>query len=400
VTKRIMFVQAGNYAEAYKRFQVGGEENFYAQRYSVDYVAALTERADVSEVVQVCLTEDLEEEVLPNGIRQLGLNHWSAGAPARTDDLIALVLAEAPTHLISNSPITAMIRATRKAGIDILPLLADSFRTSSLKARLLFRWLAHNLSHRDIRWVSNHNTEASFDLQRIGVPAKKIVPFDWPALVKPEDFQVKTDAPCPEAPALLYVGQVKHQKGVGDLIDAVAIAAKTAQPYHLTVIGSGDVEAFEAYAKEKGVARHVNFAGKMAHGEVLKCMHKSDVVLVPSHHEYPEGLPMTIYEGLCSRTPLVVSDHPMFSARLKDGRDCVMFPAKNAVALVEAINRLVNTPALYKSLSRDAAKTCDNFLICAPFGELVDHWLGSTPADDAWLAGHALSADKWASDTK
>jgi hypothetical protein len=49
---------------------------------------------------------------------------------------------------------------------------------------------------------------------------------------------------------------------------------------------------------------------------------------------------------------------------------------------------------------RDAAKTCDNFLICAPWGDLIDHWLGSTTADDAWLAGHALSADKWASDAR
>ena len=45
-------------------------------------------------------------------------------------------------------------------------------------------------------------------------------------------------------------------------------------------------------------------------------MSAHDIVIVPSRHDYPEGLPMTIYEALAMRTPLVVSDHPMIKAGL------------------------------------------------------------------------------------
>jgi hypothetical protein len=64
-------------------------------------------------------------------------------------------------------------------------------------------------------------------LVRIGVPARKVVPFDWPPVVSPSDFSPKREAANADAPRLLYVGQVRIGsdrigKGVGGLIDATA----------------------------------------------------------------------------------------------------------------------------------------------------------------------------------
>lgn len=39
--RRIVFVQFGDYAEAVQRFAAGGKENYYAQKYTVDYMAGL-----------------------------------------------------------------------------------------------------------------------------------------------------------------------------------------------------------------------------------------------------------------------------------------------------------------------------------------------------------------------
>lgn len=392
---RLVIVQAGNYVEAYERFQEGGEETFYAQRYSVDFVDELARRPEIEDLVQICTSADLDETSLPNGIRQLGIEQWPAGGRDRTDELVATVLAQRPTHLISSSPTTPLIRAARKAGIDVLPLLADSFGVSGIKAKLRYWWLARNLSHPGIRWITNHNLKASQDLERIGIPAHKIVPFDWPPVVRPTDFPVKTGAAERDRPLLLYVGQVREPKGVGDLIDAVALARNDGSPFEAVIIGTGDTERFADHARAQGVDSDVDFAGRMAHGEVLRRMHESDVVVVPSHHEYPEGLPMTIYEGLCSRTPLVVSDHPMFSTRVHHGRDCLTFPARNPAALRDAIDRLVGDSALYASLSRAAEEACESFFVGAVWGELIEHWLGGTAQDDAWLADRALSSPRF-----
>lgn len=395
--KRILFVQAGNYAEAEKRFSAGGDETFFAQRYSVEYVASLVSREDVEDVAQICFNEDLEEERLPSGVRQLGLTQWPEGEPHRTSELVDLVLAQNPTHLITNTPSTPLIRTARNANIDVFPLLADSFRVSGLKAKLRYWWLGHNLKHPEIRWVTNRNLNASEDLARIGVPRSKIVPFDWPAVVSPKDFAPKSSARDPRAPHLLYVGQVREAKGVGDLIDATAQLINAGRDCRLTVIGAGDIEALGSRASERGVSEKVSFLGKLAHRSVMAAMNDHDVVVVPSWHEYPEGMPNTIYEGLCSRTPVVVSDHPMFGTRVKDGQDCLVFPSKNVDALVNAVERLLDDPTLYAALSADAEAACENYLVGAPWGEVISHWLGASPEDDAWMAERTLSSKRFRS---
>ncbi|MFT5694960.1 MAG: glycosyltransferase involved in cell wall biosynthesis [Myxococcota bacterium] len=395
--KRVLFVQGGHYAQAFNRFRAGGDETFFAQKYSVDFVGELAERDDVDEVVQLCTTRDLDEQTLDNGVRQLGINQWPAGSPTRTNELVALALSLKPTHMITNTPTTALIRAARKAGIEIFPLLADSFRVAGLKAKLRYWWLAHNLRHRDIRWVANRNLKASQDLERIGIQGSKIVPFDWPAVITPEDFAPKTKAVDATVPNLLYVGQVIVGKGVGDLVDAVARLKSAGVQCRLTIIGNGDIDSFRKQAAQSGVSDNVAFMGTLPHTEVLAAMHRSDVVLVPSRHEYPEGMPNVIYEGLCTHTPLIVSDHPMFETRVKNGKDCLVFPAGNIDELVAAITRLFDEPALYAALASNAEEACANYLNGAPWGELIEHWLGGTAADDAWLAERSLASPRFRS---
>ena len=61
-------------------------------------------------------------------------------------------------------------------------------------------------------------------------------------------------------------------------------------------------------------------------------MHAHDAVVVPSQHAYPEGLPMTIYDAYCSRSPLIASDHPMFRSKVIDDETAVVFGAGDASA--------------------------------------------------------------------
>lgn len=391
---RIVFVQWGNYAEAHRRLAAGRGETFFGQRYTVEYVSGLARRAE--DVCQICISEALPEETLDDGVRQLGLRLHPPGGRPRVRELVRLTLAQRPTHLIPNTPLVPLIRAARRAGVDVLPLLADSFRAPGWRARLRYARLAHELRQPAIRWVSNHNVSASRDLERIGVPAEKIVPFDWPPLVRPEDFPPKPAAADPQAPRLLYVGQVTVDKGVGDLVEGLARLVSAGRDARLTIVGVGaDRERLEARAAALGLHGRVTFAGRRPHEEIVPTMQAHDVVLVPSRHAYPEGLPMVLYEGLCSRTPLVVSDHPMFASRVRHGRDGLVFPAGDAAALAEQVTRLLDDPALYAALSRDVEEACRGFVIGAPWAELLDHWLGGTPEDDAWLSAHALASPRY-----
>ena len=80
---------------------------------------------------------------------------------------------------------------------------------------------------------------------------------------------------------------------------------------------------------------------------------------------------------------------------MKDGKDCLVFESKNVNSLVASIGRLMDEPALYAALSANAEAACANYLIGAPPGELIEHWLGDTPEDDAWLADRSLTSNRF-----
>jgi hypothetical protein len=98
----------------------------------------------------------------------------------------------------------------------------------------------------------------------------------------------------------------------------------------------------------------VEFCGQAPNSAVCDAMRQADVVLVPSRHSYAEGLPLTIYEALRARTPIVASDHPMFAGILVDDASAKVFRAGDVQALAAALRSLMADRDLYECLSRNA----------------------------------------------
>ena len=55
----------------------------------------------------------------------------------------------------------------------------------------------------------------------------------------------------------------------------------------------------------------LNFLGLVGNNDVFSMMTAADLIVVPSRTAYPEGFPLTMFEAIASRTPIVCSDHPM-----------------------------------------------------------------------------------------
>lgn len=136
----------------------------------------------------------------------------------------------------------------------------------------------------------------------------------------------------------------------------------------------------------------IDFLGLVPHHKVVHLMRSADVVIIPSHHEYPEGLPMTIYEALCARTPIVASDHPMFRGRLRDGVSAVIFPAQTPLALADSIEKLLTHPDFYHHLSQGSSEAWQQLQIPVKFADFLHHWLFDSPTEKPWLANYRLTS--------
>lgn len=384
---RICFVQFGDYREAVYTFARGGEESYYAQAYSVNFVAGLVHLME--QVTVISVDAPRYDQTLPTTVRTIGLPLWRG---ATDDELVELVAKVAPTHLVVRFPHVPLLRHGIRHALATLPLLADSFPRRGLRQRWRNHQLARALNHPGIAWVANHNINASRSLEAIGVRPDKIVPWDWPPMVRPDNYPPKKALPEGSALRLFYVGHLSTEKGLGDCIEALDLLRHTGIDASLTVAGAqGDPDTFREMAQRIGVQDAVRFLGRIPHNQVVPLMHEHDAVLVPSRHAYPEGLPMTIYEALCARTPLLVSDHPMFAGKVIHETSALVFRAGDPHALADQALRLARDPGLYEHLSSESASAWQALQCPVTWGELLTRWIRNTENDHQWFATHSLA---------
>ena len=390
---RLAFVQYGPFGEAERRFAAGGRETFYAQKDSVDFVKGLAGK--VEELTVLHLSRDDPEDRLPSGVRSLGIELYPKGRRPRYVDVLVALRRARPDHVIVCTPAAFVITWALLARARVLPLFADSFGERSATGRVKAGLLGQLLNSRRIDWVANHNLAASLDLVRIGVAPEKVLPWDWPALFSPRAIPAKA-LPTSGERTIVYVGQMGETKGVGDVIEAVALLnARADGPRWRATIAGGTSEALARKAETLGVGAQVAFVGRLDHERIVPLMNEHDVVVVPSWQEYPEGLPMTIYEALCSRTPLVASDHRMFKLKLIHEENALIFPAKQPAALAEALDRLTRDGALYSHLSRRGEVAAASFFCPLKFEQLISSWLDGSQESRRELSTFSLASGRY-----
>ena len=74
---RLLIVQFGHYARAARQFARGGDETYYAQRHTVEFVAQLAQQGHAVRVL--ALGEDAPLERLPSGVESDALNLYPGG---------------------------------------------------------------------------------------------------------------------------------------------------------------------------------------------------------------------------------------------------------------------------------------------------------------------------------
>lgn len=389
---RLLMVQyAGDYREAVECFAQGGKETYYAQKYSVEAVAEIGKTIEEAAVL-CCLTEEPYDKVLSNGVRAIGAGF---NPKISIKPLIELIEKENPTHLIIRTPFQGFFGWAVKNKIPTIAILADSFPTQGVKNKLRNYWLAKTLNHPRIEWVFNHGITSCLSLKQIGVNPDKIIPWDWPHSLTPDAFPSKTLRADGKPWSLVYVGLITESKGIGDVLDALKELRSKNVSINLKVAGKGETEKFIHKAKQLNLEDCVEFLGLVPNQAIVHLMRDADVVIIPSRHEYPEGFPMTIYEALCSRTPIIASDHPMFQNKLKDGTNALIFPAANAVALADCMEKLLANPELYERLSIDSYNTWKKLQIPVKWADMINRWLDNSPENQQWLFEHRISSGRY-----
>jgi glycosyltransferase involved in cell wall biosynthesis len=144
----------------------------------------------------------------------------------------------------------------------------------------------------------------------------------------PEDV-----GPPVEPPEVLYVGRLSPEKNVDTLVAAVG-------DLNLVVAGDGPLRK-----------RVPNALGAVPHAEVERLLERASVVVAPCERE---GFGLAAAEALAFGRPVVAAAGGALLELVTDGETGLLVPPRDAPALREAVQRLLEDPELRERLGREA----------------------------------------------
>jgi glycosyltransferase involved in cell wall biosynthesis len=174
--------------------------------------------------------------------------------------------------------------------------------------------------------------------------------------------------------SILFVGRLIERKGVRHAIRALAgvrhnVAAR------LVVIGDGpDRAQLEQLARDEGVAKHVEFRGRVSDEELRLAYAAADVFVLPSvldARKDTEGLGVVLLEAMNYGVPVVASDIGGITDIVRDGRTGLLVSPGDEAALAEAITRVLQNPSLAKSLGDAGRRLLDTTF---SWDRIVERW--------------------------
>jgi len=387
---RLVIVQyAGDYAEVFQHLAKGGDETYYGQKYSVDAVTEMPKRAE-SVTVICCMSPEFKEQVLENGVRTIACGF---SEPINSQKLIELIAKQNPTHLIMRTILRDVFKWAIKNKIRTIAVFAESIAATTWRQKFRNYFLANLWNNKQIEWVGTYGIASSVLFKQIGVKPEKIIPWDFLIDSNPGSLPPKEIPASIKTVKLFYAGLLVQSKGVGDILEAVAKLRERNISVHLKMAGKGEEEFFYQRVEQLQIKDSVEFLGIVPTHTLEPLMRESDLVLVTSRHEYPEGFPLTIQHALRTRTPIVASDHPMFKVHLKHGINSMIFKAGNSQALAECIEKVISDSALYHNLSVASHSTWNELRVPVKWAELIDRWLDDSPESKQWLFEKRLAAE-------
>jgi glycosyltransferase involved in cell wall biosynthesis len=292
--------------------------------------------------------------------------------------ILAEIRRFAPTHLL--------IRTSGQLAIDLLEYAASH----DVQCQVIFanvfdlqsrdqgatRRLIDLLNQPFVQRVANHLQPAVDTMIECGLILQKAVAYDFdlpPGTTHFEPKDLKSGEPC----HLVFAGNLLFSKGCEDVVLATAELRRRGIPASLSIYGDGrhlDRLREMAAALPAGM---ITLHGRQPNSLIVQAMRDSAIVCVPSHREFPEGMPLTLKEALATRSPVIASNHPVFIRAFQDGEGLRFVPEKQPQRIADAVEQLWINPAEYRSLSESTTQALDRIECQTVLSSLLKEWAKS-----------------------
>lgn len=151
-------------------------------------------------------------------------------------------------------------------------------------------------------------------------------------------------------PILLFVGRLRHYKGLNVLIDAMRTIDA-----HLLVIGAGMMEAeWRAQSTTLGLDERISFLGDLSDADKLPILHAADLFVLPSNNR-AEAFGIVLIEAMACGLPLISTELGTGTSFVNQHEQTgLVVPPNDPAAMAAAINRLLADDGLRRRMGAAA----------------------------------------------
>lgn len=215
-------------------------------------------------------------------------------------------------------------------------------RLYALLDRVILRWFDH------ICAVSNSVADA---LRRFRVPSEKITTVDNGIDI--EYFSagrpvLREELGLRENPLVGFVGRLAPEKGLKDLLHAVAGILNIVPMAKFILVGEGPERlALEKLARQLSIEKSVIFLGQRS--DLPNIYASFDVFVLPS---LTEGMPLAILEAMAAKKPVVATRVGAIPKTVDDQQTGLLVNAGDLTGLQSAISLLLGRPDLCRTFGQ------------------------------------------------
>jgi teichuronic acid biosynthesis glycosyltransferase TuaC len=203
------------------------------------------------------------------------------------------------------------------------------------------------------------------DLRPFAASASR--PTDLDPAIKPKEY-------------LLFLGRLRHRKGVDVLLDALARLPASGS-VQLVVAGDGEIRAkLEALTLRLGLSERVRFVGQVSGANKIYLLQNALATVVPSRGWEAFGL--VVLESHAAGTPVIASDLPGLADNVLDGRTGYLVPPNDPELLAWRLRQPLAQPAKARRMGQAARHAVQKLSWAAVAARHVElyRWLGNGPA--------------------
>jgi glycosyltransferase involved in cell wall biosynthesis len=209
-------------------------------------------------------------------------------------------------------------------------------------ARPVLRWIIARLLSRPHSLAIVQNPEDRSLLERSGVPAMRLRLIRG-AGVDTGIFHPVTPPPGPVC--IVLVARMLWDKGVGEFVEAARSLTEAGVVARFVLVGDPDpanpASVPESTLRSWHGQHGVEWWGRRE--DMPAVLQAAHIACLPS---YREGLPKSLLEAAACGLPIVTTDAPGCREVVRDGGNGLLVPVRDAVALAEALGKLIDDAVL------------------------------------------------------